>query len=76
VKLVNEDSYWYLCASRTKLRHFVRCNIVAAGDVMELETVEFVLKLADFQAVGIHVLLVAIPRLVNLVDDHCGVVVD
>jgi hypothetical protein len=42
---------------------------------MELDTIEFVLELADFYAVGIHVLLVAIPRLVNLVDDHCGVAV-
>jgi hypothetical protein len=43
---------------------------------MELEIVEFVLELADFYAVGIHVLLVVIPRLVDLVDDHCGVAVD
>jgi hypothetical protein len=43
---------------------------------MELETLEFVLKLADFLAVGIHVLLVAVPRLVDLVDDHCRVAVD
>jgi hypothetical protein len=48
VKLVDEDSRWYLCASRTKLRHEVRCNIVVADDVMELETIEFVLELADF----------------------------
>jgi hypothetical protein len=43
---------------------------------MELETVEFVLELADFWAVGVHVLLVAIPRLVDLVDHHCGIAVD
>jgi hypothetical protein len=34
--------------SRTKLRQDVSCNVVVADDVMELETVEFVLKLADF----------------------------
>jgi hypothetical protein len=44
--------------------------------MVELETVELVLELADFQAIGVHVLLVAIPRLVDLVDDHCGVAVD
>jgi hypothetical protein len=70
VKLVDEDTRWYLSASRTKLRQDVRCNVVVADDVMELEAVEFVLELADFQAVGIHVLLVAIPRLVDLIDDH------
>jgi hypothetical protein len=48
VKLVNEDSRWYLCVSRTKLRQDVCCNIVVADDVMELETIEFVLKLANF----------------------------
>jgi hypothetical protein len=48
VKLVNEDSCWYLCASRTKLGQDVHCNIVITDDVMELETIEFVLELADF----------------------------
>jgi hypothetical protein len=44
--------------------------------MMELETIELVLEFADFQVVGVHVLLVAIPRLVDLVDDHCKVAVD
>jgi hypothetical protein len=48
VKLVDEDARWYLSASRTKLRHDVRCNVVVADDVVELETVELVLELADF----------------------------
>jgi hypothetical protein len=48
MKVVDENSRWYLCASRAKLRQDVRCNIVVADDVMELETVEFVLELADF----------------------------
>jgi hypothetical protein len=76
VKLVDKDSYGYLCMSRTKLRQDVHCNIVVADDVMELKTIEFVLEFVDFQAVGVHVLLVAIPRLVDLVDDHSGVAVD
>jgi hypothetical protein len=48
VKLVDEDTRWYLSASRAKLRQDVRCNVVVADDVMELETVELVLELADF----------------------------
>jgi hypothetical protein len=48
VKLVDEDTHWYLSVSRTKLRQDVRCNIVVADDVMELKTVELVLELADF----------------------------
>jgi hypothetical protein len=48
VKLVDEDSHGYLSASRTKLRQDVRCNIVVTDDMMELETIKFVLELADF----------------------------
>jgi hypothetical protein len=44
--------------------------------MVELETVELVLELADFQTIGIHILLVAVPRLVDLVDDHHRVAVD
>jgi hypothetical protein len=76
VKLVNEDTCRYLSAGGSKLRKDVRCNIVVADDVVELETVELVLELADFQAVGVHVLLVAVPGLVDLVNDHCGVAID
>jgi Tfp pilus assembly pilus retraction ATPase PilT len=48
VKLVDEDTRWYLSASRTKLRQDVCCNVVVVDDVMEFETIEFVLELADF----------------------------
>jgi hypothetical protein len=48
VKLVDEDTRWYLSASRTKLRQDVRCNVVVTNDVMELETIEFALELVDF----------------------------
>jgi hypothetical protein len=48
VKLVDEDTRWYLSASRTKLPQDVHCNVVVADDVVELETIELVLELADF----------------------------
>jgi hypothetical protein len=48
MKLVVEDTRWYLCVSRTKLRQDVRCKVVVVDDVVELETVESVLELADF----------------------------
>jgi Tfp pilus assembly pilus retraction ATPase PilT len=48
VKLVDEDSHGYLSARRTKLRRDVCCNIIVTDDMMELETIEFALKLADF----------------------------
>jgi hypothetical protein len=48
VKLMDKDARWYLSAGGSKLREDVRCDIVVADDVMELETIEFVLELADF----------------------------
>jgi hypothetical protein len=48
VKLVDEDTRWYLSVSRTKLRQDIHCNVVVADDVMELETIELVLELANF----------------------------
>jgi Tfp pilus assembly pilus retraction ATPase PilT len=48
VKLVDEDTSWYLSASRAKLRQDARCNIIIADDMMELETVELILELAYF----------------------------
>jgi hypothetical protein len=48
MKLVNEDTRWYLSAGRSKLRQDVPCNVVVANDVVELETLELVLELADF----------------------------
>jgi hypothetical protein len=43
-----EDTRWYLSVSRTKLRHDVRCNVVVADDMVELETIELVLELVYF----------------------------
>jgi hypothetical protein len=40
VKLMDEDTRWYLGASRTKLRQDVHCNVVVADDVVELETID------------------------------------
>jgi hypothetical protein len=48
VRLVDEDTRWYLSAGGSKLREDVRCNVVVADDVMELETIELVLELVDF----------------------------
>jgi hypothetical protein len=46
VKLVDEDTRWYLSASRTELRQDVCGNVVVADDMVELKTVELVLELA------------------------------
>jgi hypothetical protein len=75
VKLVDKDSDGNLSASRTKLQLDVRCNIVVVDEVVDLASIKFILNLADFQTVGIHVLLIAVPRFVDLVEDHRRVVV-
>jgi hypothetical protein len=48
VKLVYEDTRGHLSAGGSELGEDVRCNVVVANDVVELETVELVLELADF----------------------------
>jgi hypothetical protein len=48
VKLVDEDTRWHLSASGSKIREDVRCDVVVADDVVELETIKLVLELADF----------------------------
>jgi hypothetical protein len=48
VKLVDKDARWYLSTGGSELREDVRCNVVVADDMMELETIELVLELADF----------------------------
>jgi hypothetical protein len=48
VKLVYEDTRWHLSAGGFELGEDVRCNVVVEDDVMELESVELVLELADF----------------------------
>jgi hypothetical protein len=48
VKLVDEDTRWHLSASRAELWQDVRGNVVVANNVVELETLELVLELADF----------------------------
>jgi hypothetical protein len=48
MKFVDEDSDGYLRASRSKLRRDIRCNIIVVNDLVELETVEFVLEFVDF----------------------------
>jgi hypothetical protein len=48
VKLVDEDTCWHLSVGGSKLREDIHCNVVVADDVMELETIELVLELADF----------------------------
>ena len=76
VQFMDEDPCWDLSTSRSQLRQDVRSNVVVADDMVELETTEFVLELAYLQAVRVHVLLVAIPGVVDFVDDDHGVAVD
>jgi hypothetical protein len=53
---------------RRDLRELIRLLVVLAGNVVELDAVEFVLKCADNVAIGLHLLIVAARILHDLVD--------
>ena len=58
-----------------QLGEYIGCHVVVPEDVMELQAVEVGLEPAYLLAVGIHLLLGALPVLVDLLDDDFGVAV-
>ena len=53
----------------------IRRHIVVPGDVVELQTIELGFELPDLPAVGIHLLLGALPVFVDLLYDDFGVTI-
>jgi len=51
------------------------CHVVVSEDMMEFLAIEVGLELAYLLAVGVHLLLSAVPILVDLLDDDFGVAV-
>ena len=58
-----------------QLGEYVGCHVIILEDMVELQTVEVGLELTYLLAVGIHLLLGALPVLVDLLDDDFGVAV-
>jgi len=50
-------------------------HIVVPGDVVELQAVEFAFELPDLPAIGIHLLLGALPLFIDLLYDDFGVII-
>ena len=69
VECLNEHAGWYDGSLGSELGQ------VVSGDVVELHTKELGFKLPDLPAVGIHLLLGALPVFVDLLYDDFGVTI-
>ena len=72
---MNEHAGWYDGPLGSELGHNVGCHIVVPGDVVELQTIEFAFELPDLHAIGVHLLLGALPVFVDLLYDDFGVTI-
>ena len=57
--VTGEDAYWHRLSPRHRFRQRVSYLIEMPRDVIELETIELVLQLADFLAICSHLGVVA-----------------
>ena len=72
---MNEHAWWYDGSLGSELGQSVSRHVVVSGDVVELQTIELGFELPNFPAVGIHLLLGALPVLVDLLYDDFGVTI-
>ena len=75
VECLNEHAGWYDGSLGSELGQDVSHHIVVPEDVVELHTIELVFELPDLPAVGIHLLLGALPVFVDLLYDDFGVTI-
>jgi hypothetical protein len=68
-ELLDEDSRWDLGTRGPQFGQGVRTNIVVPQYIMNLQAGEFAFQLAHFLYISIHCLLVAVPFLVDLLND-------
>ena len=72
---MNEYAWWYNGSLESELVQNVYRNIVVLRDVMELQTTELGFELPDLPAIGIHLLLGALPVFVDLLYDDFRVAI-
>ena len=72
---MNEHARWYDGPLGPELGQDVRRHVFIPGDVVELQTTEPSFELPDLPAVGIHLLLGALPVFVDLLYDDFGVTI-
>jgi hypothetical protein len=68
-----EDIWGNRCPPRGYLSQLIRNLVVPSGDVVELESVEFVFQAPNLVAVGLHLPVAAVGVLHDLVDDELRV---
>ena len=72
---MNEYAWWYNGSLESELVQNVYRNIVVLRDVMDLQTTELGFELPDLPAIGIHLLLGALPVYFDLLFDNFGVTI-
>ena len=72
---MNEHAGWYDGLLGSKLGQNISRHVVVPGDVVELQTIKLGFELPDLPTVGVHLLLCALPVLVDLLFDDFGVTI-
>jgi len=75
VECLNEHAGWYDESLGSEFGRGICCDVVVAGDVVELQAIEFAFELPDLPVIGIHILLGAFLVFVNLLYDDFGVTI-
>ena len=75
VECLDEHAGWYDGSLGFELGQRVSRHIVVPGDVVELQAIEFGFELPNLPAIGIHLLLGALPVFVDLLYDDFGVTI-
>ena len=74
--LIDEGVVGNFSSGRSKLGKYICGDVVFSFNMMELEPKEVLFELADFYAVGIHILLGPIPIFVGMLDDDHRISID
>ena len=72
---MNEHAGWYYGSLGSELGQNIYYHIVVPRDVVELQAIEFGFKIPYLPAIGVHLLLGALPVFVDLLYDEFGVTI-
>jgi hypothetical protein len=75
VESLNKHAGWYDGPLGSKLGQNIGRHIVVPRDVVKLHTIKLGFELPDLLTVGVHLLLGALPVLVDLLYDDFGVAI-
>jgi hypothetical protein len=75
LELLDEDSRWDLSTCGPQFGQDIRANIVLPQYMVNLQAGEVAFQLAHFLYISIHRLLVAVPFLVDLLNNKKGIAI-